>query len=530
MPTFDTNLVNAHLRAFRANPVETMQTIPPKQNASGEVVSTSPFAAEDAATHAYSAGRDQVRTSMLQKGGATRAAIEANDDPRKLADTFKYDSLPAIEAAGLRTAKLAVQPWSGDYWATASGGLGNRYAGCGGMGGGWDMNYEYIRTHPSKVILNSGSEVWVNELSPAEKYDALVGDAAETLTRMSWLDGKKYFDVHKEVPGWFGICHGWAPAAFMFPRPAKSVKLLTPNKQTLTFYPCEIKALASLLWARSNPTTRFIGGRCNVEKPTIDPATGRVITLYNPYIAADYGTDQPLEPGQPRPGETEVSLSTETWSEDGTTGREGGRPTQSQCFDTNPGAWHLAVINQIGVSKRSMIMDASFDYQVWNQPLLGYQYTYFNPQTLKQTEKLAEATTTKAAFTSDIFKKYRSPKVVSFVGIVMRVTYMGENGNSQEHTDTPDNDSVVNVDYYYDLELDAAGKIIGGEWYSNSHPDFLWTPPKDGRAVSRYEALATDVWATGKPMPDSWRAAAAKASADMTPLAAIVEYMVKLAQ
>jgi hypothetical protein len=308
------------------------------------------------------------------------------------------------------------------------------------------------------------------------------------------------------------------------------VKLLTPNKQTLTFYPCEIKALASLLWARSNPTTRFIGGRCNVEKPTIDPATGRVITLYNPYIAADYGTDQPLEPSQPRPGETEVSLSSETWSEDGTTGREGGRPTQSQCFDTNPGAWHLAVVNQLGVSKRGMIMDASFDYQVWNQPLLGYQYTYFNPQTLKQTEKLAEATTTKTAFTADIFKKYRSPKAVSFVGIVMRVTYMGENGNSQEHTDTSDNDSIATVDYYYDLELDAAGKIIGGEWYSNSHPDFLWTPPKDGRAVSRYEALATGTWAAGKPMPDSWRAAAAKASADMTPLAAIVEYMVKLAK
>lgn len=530
MSNFDISQINAHLQAFRANPVATMKQVPPKRDASGVEVVTGLFAAEEAGNHTYSSGRDKVRTDMLQKGGTSRAAIEPNDDPRKLADTFKHDNLPAIEAAGLRSAQLSTQPWSGDYWATASGGLGNRYAGCGGMGGAWDTNYEYIRTHPSKVILNSGSEVWVNELSPAEKYDALVGDANETLTRMSWLDGKKYFDVHKDVPGWFGICHGWSPASFMLPRPVKSVKLLTPTKQTLTFFPCEIKALSSLLWARSKPETRFIGGRCNTEKPAFDPATGRVVTINNPYVAADYGTDAPPpEPGAPRPGDTEVSLSTPTWSEDGTEGREGGRPTESQCFDTNPGAWHLAVVNQIGVSKRGMIMDASFDYQVWNQPLLAYKYTYFNPQTLKQTEKLAEATVSKAAFSSDIFKKYRSPKAVSFVGIMMRVTYMGENGNSQDHTDTPDNDSILTVDYYYDLEVDAAGKIIGGEWYSNSHPDFLWTPPKGGRAVSRYEALATGVWAAGKPMPDTWRAAAAKASADMTPLAAIVEYMLKLA-
>ncbi len=533
MPNFDPQQIQSRLQAFHANPIDAMREPLPKLVGDGqEAPATGPFSTDDPATTAYHAGRSQLRSALLEQG-ESRAAIGANDDPRKLVDTFRHDNLPAMEQAGLRTAKLAMQPWSGDYWATTNGGLAHRYVDYSSTKEDWEKSYEYARNHPAKAILNSGSTVWVNELSPAEKYDALVGDANETLTKASWLSGKKYFDAHKEVPGWFGICHGWSGAAIMLPRPAKSIKLLTPIKQTITFYPCEIKALASLLYASSMPATRFIGGRCNTETPAFDPDTGRVVTLYNPYLVEDMGgAEQPApEPGMPRPGETEVSLGTPAWNEEtGEESRTGGRPTASECFDSNPGAWHMAIVNQIGVSRRSMVMDASFDSSVWNQPLLGYRYTYFNPQTLQQTEQLAEATTSQAAFTRDIFKKYRSPKAVAFVGIVMRVQYMGENSNEQIDTDTPEQDQVISVDYYYDLELDAAGKIIGGEWYNNAHPDFLWVPPKDARAVSRYEALAKGTWQAGQPMPESWRAAATKASADLTPLAAIVEHMVKLAQ
>lgn len=530
MATFDTQKIQEQLQAFRANPVEMMQQIPPKFDSDGNEISISgPVAEEDAETTAYNLGRDQLRSDMIEQE-KTRAAYAANDNPRNLVDTFTHETLAAIESAGLKSARLEEQPWSGDYWATAQGSLGNRYAGC--MPYGWKESFEYIRNHPSKVILNSGSEVWVNELSPAEKYDALVGDASEGLTRACWLKGKNYFDQHGEVPGWFGICHGWSPASFMLPRPKKSVTVMAPNNISLTFYPCEIKALGSLLWAESQPQKRFIGGRCNTEKPAFDPDTGRVITMINPYIAADYPEDAPHEPDMPPPGAEEVSLSTESWNEETgePEGRTGGRPTEASCFDTNPGAWHLAVVNQIGVSRRSMIIDASFDYQVWNQPLLGYAYTYFNPQTLQTTDVLQEATVTRAAFTSDIFKKYRSPKAASFAGVIMKLSYMSENGNEQSPEDTPEKDFVTDVYYYYDLELDTTGKIIGGEWYTNSHPDFLWTPVKGGRAVSRYEDQATGKWEEGKPVPESWRKAAKNASVYTTPLAAVVERLFELAQ
>jgi hypothetical protein len=87
----------------------------------------------------------------------------------------------------------------------------------------------------------------------------------------------------------------------------------------------------------------------------------------------------------------------------------------------------------------------------------------------------------------------------------------------------------VLVDYFYDLELDGSGKIIGGEWYLNKHPDFLWTPAPGLHATTPADAFATGTWDAGQPVPESWRSAAVRASADGLPLARIVERLIALA-
>ena len=51
-------------------------------------------------------------------------------------------------------------------------------------------------------------------LSPAEKYDLLVGDANYGLTKQMWNAGKGYHDRYGSVESWMGYCHGWAPAAY----------------------------------------------------------------------------------------------------------------------------------------------------------------------------------------------------------------------------------------------------------------------------------------------------------------------------
>src|SRR6185436_9002354 len=97
------------------------------------------------------------------------------------------------------------------------------------------------------------------------------------------------------------------------------------GKTPLLFYPSDLKGLASLLWATTDPPSRGVGGRCEDTNPKKD-RNGRVIS--------------------------------------------------PACFDSNPGTWHLAVVNQIGVAKRSMVIDATYDFEVWNQPVYGYRYRY----------------------------------------------------------------------------------------------------------------------------------------------------------
>lgn len=479
--------INADLAAFNADPKAFMNRQPPKTDAAGNPVNGfTVFSPDDIASKAYIDARDEQRLKILQGdsgepgGVGTRAAIRSNDKPANLVDSLKYTKLADMETAGLKKATLAESPWSDDYWAIYKGILGARYADASfPKSADWKQNYDYVRARPAASILSSGNATKINQLAPAEKYDALIGDSNETLTKKMWAEGKYYYDQNGSVESWMGICHGWAPAAYMLARPTKSVTVKTPGNIAIKFYPADIKALASLLWANAAGSTKFIGGRCNDSDPASDPNTGRA--------------------------------------------------TSADCFDTNPGTWHLSMINQIGAAKRSTVMDVTFDYEVWNQPVHAYEYRYFNPQSMYYSTTLAGATVSKAAFTSDRFKQYRG-QYTSVVGIHMDVSYVVETSPSQRETDTPSQDAIQKVTYYYDLELDAANNIIGGEWYTNKHPDFLWTPGKGIRAATAYESQASGSWAQGSTVPSTWRSAAKLASANQSaPLAAIVEQLIKFA-
>lgn len=480
--------VNADLAEFVADPVSFMNRQPPKRDTQGNPVEgVTLFSAEAIDDLGFIDAHDAQRMHILQPdagepgGVSTRAAIGSNDKPADLVDALKYTRLDQMEAAGLMKATLAESPWSDDYWGIYKGILGARYADPNfPESSDWKENSDYIRNHPATTILASGNASKINQLSPAEKYDALVGDSSFSLTMAMWLEGKGYYDKYGSVESWMGICHGWAPAAYMLARPTKSVTLKTPDNVSIKFYPSDIKALGSLLWAKAPSRNRFIGGRCNDKAPPTDPATGRV--------------------------------------------------KSSQCFDTNPGTWHQSMVNQIGAAPRSMVMDVTFDYEVWNQPVYAYKYVYFNPQKMVYASTLAEATVSMAAFTSDKFRSFRGSSAKSVVGVRMDVSYVVETRPSQAETDSPSHDAIQEVTYYYDLELDASNNIIGGEWYTNKHPDFLWTPGKGSHAATSYESQATGSWAQGSAVPSSWRAAAKQASSrQRAPLAAIVEQIISFA-
>ncbi len=85
------------------------------------------------------------------------------------------------------------------------------------------------------------------------------------------------------------------------------------------------------------------------------------------------------------------------------------------------------------------------------------------------------------------------------------------------------------VKYTYDLELDEEGKILGGEWYTNAHPDFLWTPPATAQARSTTDSAAAGEFSGGQ-VPEPWRRAAVAAARNGQPLGKLIAVLFQLAQ
>jgi len=463
------------LQHFHQNPTEVMQLLPVKDIPANVNM---PFQNANNAIQA----KDETRQQMIQLAG--RAGIRSSDRTENLVDLgYKHiKNLGKMDEKELQSAKLSVRPWSDDYWAIAKGVLGARYEDPNAKKTfDWKDNQNYVLENPVSEYLANGLQDY---LSPSEKYDLLVGDKDFTLTNTMWSEGKPYYEQHGKVETWMGICHGWAPAAYMLDRPEKAIKVLAADGETeITFFPSDVKSLGNLLWAKASTPSKFVGGRCNEKDPERDEENGRVI-------------DQ-------------------------------------KCFDTNPGTWHTSVVNQIGISDRSFVMDATFDYEVWNQPIYDYNYRYFNVETFETSKSYKDAQIKMEDFKKDKFKKYRSDKAVYVVGVEMNVGYIAETQPTHRTFDNQNYDLVSRVTYRYDLELDAEGNVIGGEWYSNKHPDFLWTPPVGTRAMSwvenQYPQYISEYDADGT-VDENLKYVATYASKSGQPLAEIVEKLIEKAR
>ncbi|MCS6915619.1 MAG: hypothetical protein RMK29_00075 [Myxococcales bacterium] len=481
------------LQAFARDPKQVMNRPLPKEDWAPQERKGVPalFSAEDRAGNAFVENRDSYRKKLsmetdgqlirLEQVLPGRAPFANNDRVENLVDGPASDllrTLEAMEARSLRQAKLDESPWSDWYWPIYQGILGCRYADPDFPlnSEDWKVKRDYVLQRPAADIVRSGNQEAINRLSPSEKYELIIGDANGTLTQQMWAEGEWYYKQSGKVERWMGICHGWAPVSYMLPRPRTAVKVLAADgRTTVLLYPSDLKALGSLLWAKGSPPVRFIGGRCNDKNPTTD---------------------------------------------------DNGRVRSQQCFDTNPGTFHMALVNQIGLRRRSFIIDATFDYEVWNQPVFSYEYSYFNPRTRRSAPTLDSARVLRSEMTDDRFASYRSQNCHALVGINLKLVYGMETMPTTEPTDSPRNDYLRAVSYMYDLELDAAGRIIGGEWYTNLHPDFLWTPPPGAQARSSAEQMATGNW-TDDVAPESWRRAALACARNGQVLARLVHTLIQ---
>lgn len=422
--------------------------------------------------------QNQTADSMVSKLRPFAAGESYEPIEQFMESRLPSRDLRDFERQGLTEGLVSTRPWSGDYWPYSNGILGARFmSGEFSMFETWLERFQFVQSHPAKEILSLQGQDGIPSLSPAEKYDLIIGSKANSFTQSMWQQGKIIYDKVGKVEEWMGICHGWAAAAIMEPRPVKSIGVLSlDQKWVVPLNPSEIKGLVSYSWAMNPFPSAFLGERCDEKNPRQGP-NGRIL---NP-----------------------------------------------DCFDLNPATWHLVIVNMVGRQHRSFIMDATFDYEVWNQPVVAYTYKYFNPQTGVKSKSLEKSIVSREDFTRDPYSAFRSNEARFFVGVAMKVAYVIENTATSDPMDSPEADSIRWVEYRYDLELNSYGEAIGGEWYLESHPDFIWVPKNGVRPRAPLEEGLYNIEWIGPTIPDTWAEAAQRSAPTGKILNSITEGLLK---
>ena len=385
-------------------------------------------------------------------GKAIAKADEWNyiNDPARFRVQFVFDW---ETLKGYSEGEAEQLPWPSDYWSYYEDSTNVRFHGENALSpmekydaafNGWvaDMSLKPFSSSRDCVDVKPGAgETWTayvqvdrekskayyEHLGPAAKWQSEnKGNGRMRDGRDSDSDGKTdecmaYGGSDEDYDGietWWGLCHAWAPAAILEPEPAKSV-----TYNGVEFTVSDIKAL--LITQHDKSSSVMLGNRCNVKEVERDDV---------------------------------------------------GRAIPEECRDTNPGSWHVVAVNMLAMQKRAFAMDRTYDYQVWNQPVLGFK--------VKEQREVPEAEAMELLGRAG--KKYtevfNSPNAVKWAYVSMDMKYITEAANHVEGSLTSDRsqyDRYVRSDNYrYIVEIDKDGQVVGGEWLPNvrAYPDFLWLP------------------------------------------------------
>jgi hypothetical protein len=456
------------------------------------------------------------------------------------------------ELLGLARAQSREAPWSGSYWPDINGGIASHYRDHTVLG---SQLWFVLRYGAAKIRLTRDFDAVRNgfgsftqeeldqRLSPSEKYDLLLGNGQFEFTRailadiefraghlkkskmndgteradMEQFEGvnnnEHFLDVQSSyarfdddvlyrywkrrpdsISYWFGICDGWSPASIYLPRPVRPVTVTGRLGHRITFFPDDLKALGSYLFARTNNdhmntmNYRFAGRPC-----------------------AEWG--------------------------DPVVDRE-GYVKDFRCNDVDAGLFHLALLNRIGLDRMGFMIDIDNNHKINNHPVGSYELRYFN--LANGREGSLEASVVPRIAVEDGFARRRHPQAVALVGVKARVTYryyQWTENNRDLTFDSPGLDRVRSEEYTYDLELDREGAVLGGEWGNRydedveesvlyaKQPDFLWMAAPDALPYSEQSLYTiagktrdssnprpfgnTDwSWDGRGPLPEDWLAAA----------------------
>lgn len=349
----------------------------------------------------------------------TRASTSALDgawgpenDPGAARSTFDGTKYERAFTKLPLKGEVENKAWSDAYWASATGGIAYRWQ-CSDS----TQCKAYAIPKPSDL-----ASLDLNLLSPAEKYDLFVGRFDFPLVRnersrtqvMRTVQGTAEYDPNFKIFDWEGLSHGWAPAAFNFKEPKNPVEVSVNDGNTVTFYPSDIKALLvyyQQYTGNRSTTSSQIGMRCTADFAKLDD---------------DYKTGK-ITDAQLRAAKNDPA-----------------------CAGINAGSLHLVLANELGINKHGFAAEISRDERMWHQPVNGFQ-TDILRESPSASPGAAPGTSKEVSVHTTMFYSKEVPSSIMPSGAY-------EQGK----------------DYYYTLELNSAGEVVGGRWDQEDRPAFVW--------------------------------------------------------
>lgn len=379
-------------------------------------------------------GGDGTEGTKPESNGKTGKEDQWNwtNNPERFEIEFDYD----FETLVANTEGRAEQtPWPSDYWSYYEDSINVKYHGANTLSpaekydkafNGWtppEGDASPLDVHGNckdgVIVLEDAQTLYYDTLGPAANWQHNnKGNGKVHNGKDDDDDGKtdECGDDYDGIETWWGLCHAWVPAAILEPEPQHPVTV-----NGVEFTVSDIKALLIAQYDRSSAL--MLGGRCN-EKELERDETGRI--------------------------------------------------KQDECRDTNPGSFFVVTTNLLGIQKRAFAEDRTTGYQVWNQPILGYRIKDHSVLTEEDAMEKLEHPGEKF---HDVFD---SPEAVSWRYVKMDTDYISESNSTEEGPLAENIGSYTRTDKYeMVLEIDADGKVVGGEWINytmDSHPDFLWLP------------------------------------------------------
>ena len=387
----------------------------------------------------------QNSTSGIVLRGGKADAWDSINDPERFSRFLDEDleyRLDALPQSGVATKK----PWPETYWPNYADSTNARWDGLDTLSPleKYDLVFNDWVPPPGFMDLKPLDSSCGNRDFDPEYYEA-IGPAARWMTdNRGNLAARDGLDSDEDgtvdecngndgIDGWWGLCHAWTPAALIEDEPINTIEY-----DGVTFYPSDLKALMITVYDYSRAVV--IGGRCRAKQVERDE-TGRI-----------------LDPN---------------------------------CRDTNAGTFHIIAANFLGRFQVGFAEDRTFDAQVWNQPVHSFEIDRLEEIDALQAIRLL------GGDVEQIQAYPYNPDAQRWADVEVSVQYVVESHASREPT-SPLFDRYLRTDrYHYILEMDADGKIIGGEWINgrspgstgnfSEQPDFLWyptgplpNPPSDG--------------------------------------------------